>query len=282
MALSRRIYSLGNKPNFKWQHVLNATLLKQEGDPVHADATVEKAFATAGHVYNYFQSTFARDSFNNGGRKIDVYLHRGRRSKVAEFHHTADRDLITMGDGDGSNYNSTMASADVLAHEMGHGYLQYLTTLTYGFTDAGVILEHWCDVFAWLVRQSIGGPSNWDIAAGFPRGKRALRNMRNPGNAGTLAMPCANRAGQMRDIRSQVDLYFNAGVLGRVFSSAVESVGVARANEAGRAWYLAVQRLPVEGTITGFRDEIYEVIAEKPEFVVWDAPLRGAFATVGL
>jgi Zn-dependent metalloprotease len=279
MALNRRIYSLGNKPAFKWQHVLSAKLLKQEGDPAHAEAVVESAFATAGHVYDYFKTSFARDSYNNGGRRIDVYLHRGQKSREAQFHHTPDRDLITMGDGDGKNYNSTMASTDVLAHEMGHGYLQYLTTLTYGFSDAGVILEHWCDVFAWLVRQSTGGSATWEFAVGFPRDKRALRDLRNPGDT-TLAMPCARKASQLRKVKSQHDLYFNGGVLGRAFAESVETMGHPRAHEAGEIWYRAVQRLPVEGTIKGFRDEIYEVIAEM--FGDWDGAVRGAFGAVGL
>ncbi len=99
MALNRRIYSLRNRPGFKWQYIVQAQLLKKEGDAAHADAAAESAYATAGHVYNYFFDTFQRDSYNGGGRKIDVYVHRGRKSKEAQFHHTPEQDLISMGDG---------------------------------------------------------------------------------------------------------------------------------------------------------------------------------------
>jgi Zn-dependent metalloprotease len=279
MALSRRIYSLGNRPGFKWQYVVQAKLLKREGDPAQADAAAESAFAIAGNVYNYFVTAFGRDSYNNGGRKVDVYLHRGQKSKEAQFHHTTEQDLITMGDGDNKDFNSPLASADVLAHEMGHGYLQYLSTLKYGYSEAGAIIEHMCDVFAWLVRQSLpGAAASWEIAAGFPKGKRALRDLQNPGDA-ALAMPCARNASQLKPAKSQQDLYFNGGVLGRAFASCVDTMGHARATEAGMIWYLAVQRLPAQATIRGFRDEIYDVVSEK--FPAWDGAVRGAFGAVG-
>lgn len=277
--MNRRIYSLRNRPGFKWQYIVQAQLLKKEGDAAHADAAAESAYATAGHVYNYFFDTFQRDSYNGGGRKIDVYVHRGRKSKEAQFHHTPEQDLISMGDGDGKTFNSTLASADVLAHEMGHAYLQYITTLTYGFSEAGVILEHWCDAFAWLVRQRIGGSATWEFAAGFPVGKRALRDLLNPGDA-ALAMPCASKAGQLKPVKSQLDVYFNAGVLGRAFATSVESMGHDRVDDAAKIWYRAVRRLPAQGTIRGFRDEIYEVISE--QFADLDAAVHDAFATVGL
>jgi Zn-dependent metalloprotease len=280
MALYRRIYSLANRPTFKWQYIVTAKLLKKEGDAAQADAAAETAYDTAGVVYDYFSNTFGRDSYNNGGRKIDVYLHRGVKSKEAQFRHMPDQDLVAMGDGGGTDFNSPLMSADVLVHEMGHGYMQYISTLKYGYSEAGVIIEHMCDMFAWLVRQSAPGASaSWAIAAGFPKGKRALRDLRNPGDA-TLAMPCATRVAQLRSIKTQTDLYFNGGVLGRAFSESVETMGHARANEAGTIWYTAVQRLPVQGTIRGFRDEIYEVVTA--QFPDWDVAVRGAFGTVGL
>jgi Zn-dependent metalloprotease len=266
MALFRRIYSLGNRPTFKKQYILAARLLKQEGDAAQADAVAETAYETAGLTYNYFSNTFGRDSYNNGGRKIDVYVHRGVKSKEAQFNHTPEQDLVSMGDGGGTGFNSPMASADVLAHEMGHGYVHYLSTLKYGFTEAGAIIEHMCDVTAWLVRQSAPGASaSWAIAPGFPKGKRALRDLLNPSDP-TLAMPCAARAGQLKTIKSQSDLYFFGGVLGRAFAESVEAMGHAQANDAGKIWFAAVQRMPVQGTIRGFRDEIYEVAADAIKF----------------
>jgi Zn-dependent metalloprotease len=280
MALARRIFTLGNRPGFKWQHIVQAQVMKKEGDPVHPDAAAETAFVTAGSVYNYFLATFGRDSYNNGGRKTDVYLHRGVKSKEAQFYHTPEQDLVTMGDGDGKNFNSPLASPDVLAHEMGHGYLQYLATLKYGYSEAGAIIEHVADVFAWLVRQSTpGAVPSWAIAAGYPKGKRALRDLLNPADP-TLAIPCAQHAGQLRKIKSQADLYFNGGVLGRAFAECVEEMGHARADEAGKIWYLAVQRLPAQGSIKAFRDEIYEVVTE--QFPDWDAAVHKAFGVVGL
>lgn len=280
MALSRRIFSLGNRPNFRWQHVAQARLLKDETGDHHADPDAVAAFGIAGRTYHYFFNHFGRDSFNNGGRSIDVYLHRGRQSKVAQFHHKPNQDLVTMGDGDGSTFRSTMASPDVLAHELTHGYMQYLATLRYGLSDAGAILEHLCDVFAWLIRhEAPGTPTTWEIGAGYPVNKRALRDFDNPGDS-TLAMPGAPHVTQMRTYTGQADLYFNAGVLGKAFAISVTTLGAARRNDVGEIWFRVAEHLPSEGTFAQFRAEVVSVARQ--HFPDTAQPISDAFTSVGL
>jgi bacillolysin/thermolysin len=259
--------------------VAQARLLKDEnGDHIPDDDAVT-AFAIAGRTHQYFLDRFGRDSYNNGGRAIDIYLHRSRRSKEAEFHHKAQSDLITMGDGN-NDFNSTLASDDILTHEIAHGYVRYLSTLRYGHSQAGAIIEHLCDAFAWLVRRPTqNAPDDWTIGTGFPKRAQAMRDLRDPA-AATVAMRCAARADQMVQVGRPDDLYFNAGVLGRAFAQAIAGLGADNADTIGAVWYRVAERLPEDGTFVGFRDEAFQVaIAEFPQA---EQPLRDAFAAVGL
>jgi hypothetical protein len=110
MALSRRIYSLGNRPGFKWQYIVQAQLLKAEGGPVRRYLSAEFAYAVAGDVQLLLHHAL-RVTLQQRRAEDRCVLHRAEARKRSSIPRPS-RTLVTMGNGDGKDYNSPLASAD--------------------------------------------------------------------------------------------------------------------------------------------------------------------------
>ncbi|MFT4978479.1 MAG: Zn-dependent metalloprotease [Myxococcota bacterium] len=131
-------------------------------------------------AYDYFSSTFGRDSFDDSGAQIQARVHYSRRYVNAFW----DGSALAFGDGDGSN-SDALTTIDIVAHEYTHAVTDYTANLTYS-GESGALNEATSDIFAAAIEASVDGAvsaDTWDIGEDCwtPRTSGdALRYMDNP------------------------------------------------------------------------------------------------------
>lgn len=97
-------------------------------------------------TYDYFKTTFNRNSYDNAGAVLKSYVHYGSNYENAGWSGT---EMIY---GDGASTFRPLTAFDVTAHELGHAVCEYTADLAYqresgamneGFSDIwGAVVEH--------------------------------------------------------------------------------------------------------------------------------------------
>ena len=97
-------------------------------------------------TYDYFKTTFNRDSYDNAGALLKSYVHYGNSYENAGW---TGSEMIY---GDGATRFRPLTAFDVTAHELGHAVCEYTADLAYqresgamneGFSDIwGAVVEH--------------------------------------------------------------------------------------------------------------------------------------------
>jgi len=97
-------------------------------------------------TYDYFKTTFNRNSYDNAGAVLKSYVHYGNSYENAGWSGT---EMIY---GDGASTFRPLTAFDVTAHELGHAVCEYTADLAYqresgamneGFSDIwGAVVEH--------------------------------------------------------------------------------------------------------------------------------------------
>ena len=134
--------------------VLPGTLVRQEQQPLVADAVVNAVHDNTGRVYDYYHTTFGRDSLDGNGMPIVSTVHYGQQINNAYW----DGDQMIYGDGDGERFAPLGGALDVVAHELTHGVTDYTAGLSYQ-GESGALNESFSDIFAMLIDDA-----NWEIA----------------------------------------------------------------------------------------------------------------------
>ena len=137
-----------------------ANLLWQEGDALpFAGATVTQSLDVnniitgTGFVYNFFNSTFSRDSYDGGGATM-----RSANSNVAFACPNA------YWDGTATNFCEGTTADDIIAHEWAHAYTERTHGLTYHW-QAGALNESYSDIWGEVIDRLNGfGLDSPDIA----------------------------------------------------------------------------------------------------------------------
>ncbi len=122
------------------------------GDKVWNDNASQKKFVS-GHyytdsTYNYYISTFGRDSYDGAGSDIPVNMLPDPGYNNAYWNGQA----LNFGEGDGVAYKPFSGALDVVAHELTHAVTEYNGTggLIYEF-QSGALNESFSDVMAAMV-----------------------------------------------------------------------------------------------------------------------------------
>lgn len=96
-------------------------------------------------TYDYFLSTFGRNSFDGNGKSLECYVHYSWDYENARWDPTAE--VMQIGDGTSISGDNPFASLDVIAHEYGHAICCRTADLLYE-NESGAINESLSDIWA--------------------------------------------------------------------------------------------------------------------------------------
>lgn len=168
--------------------------VRNEGQAATGVSDVDKAYDFAGVVYNFYKSSFNRDSLDGAGLKLLSMVRYCPDAANCPFQNAYwNGSQMTYGTG-------FAAGDDVVGHEMTHGVTEFTSHLLY-YYQSGAINESMSDVFGEIIDQlsSVGGGNDtsaarWWMGEDIPHitgvdcGPSApggsLRHMSNPPDCG--------------------------------------------------------------------------------------------------
>ncbi|MCU1393990.1 MAG: peptidase thermolysin [Ilumatobacteraceae bacterium] len=151
--------------------------VRTEGSPPSGSTDVDNAYTNAGIVYDFYLSSFGRDSIDGHGLPIKSTVGYCPPANAGSCPYKN-----AYWNGDQMVYGAGYASAvDVVGHELTHGVTQYSSGLFY-YADTGAINESMSDVVGELIDANTHGQTaatdDWLIGEDLPGG--AIRSMKNP------------------------------------------------------------------------------------------------------
>jgi vibriolysin len=152
-------------------------LLIAEGGTT-TDIPAAKAYEYSGDTYNFFWSSYGRDSFNGRGGTMQCYVY----SSVGNARY--EEGATYYDDGDGVDYSNTSHSRDIVVHEWVHGVSESEANFAF-IGEPAMLNEMMSDVFAATVDATINGvtPNTWKFGEEVYTPQipdDAIRYMNNP------------------------------------------------------------------------------------------------------
>ncbi|MBL4651317.1 MAG: PKD domain-containing protein [Flavobacteriales bacterium] len=139
------------------------------------DEVATDAHWAAEMFYDYFSTTFGRDSYDDSGAKLITNVHYGSNYGSAFWDGTS----VSIGDGDGSTYGP-LTTIDIIAHEFSHGIIETTANLVFS-AEPGALSESFSDVFATAVEfYAKSGSANWTIKEDAHLSGGADHSLANP------------------------------------------------------------------------------------------------------
>ena len=126
------------------------------------DAEGFQAFNNVKSLYNFWNGTFGRDSYDDDGEDIAMYIHVNPHPGTASYNPGCD--IFEFG--------NTNITPDLMGHEFSHAVDSSEGELEYVF-QSGALDESFADIFGHAM-----DPGDWTIGEGSARW--AFRNMSNP------------------------------------------------------------------------------------------------------
>ena len=122
-------------------------------DGCNSDADQEglDAYQYAKQVYNYWQTYLGRDSYDDDGSEISMYIHVGNNWQNANY--MGGCDFMQFGDG--------FADLDIIGHEFSHGVTNHTSDLT-KWNEPGALEESFSDINGAFV------DGDWEIGEDAP------------------------------------------------------------------------------------------------------------------
>jgi Zn-dependent metalloprotease len=231
---------IGGSPNrtiYDQNHGSSQTLgrvVRAEGQPETDDLAATEAYDGLGRTYEYFWTTFQRDSIDGQSRTLHGCVHQGENYPNAFW----DGRAMFFGDGDGQMLTRTTAGVDVIGHELTHGVTQFEANLVYS-GQSGALNESISDVFGIQIKQRALGQdvttSDWLIGADIvgPALQPALRSMKDPGQA-----------------NPHDDVHTNSGIPNKAFYVLATTLGGNAWDTAGPIWYATLRDARLTPTAT--------------------------------
>jgi Zn-dependent metalloprotease len=233
-----RIGGTPQRTIYDQQHSTNQNpgkVARAEGQKLVKDVAVNQAYDGLGFTYNFYWTTFQRDSIDGQALPMLGMVHYGRNYDNAFWDNVRH---MFFGDGDGQILTQTTAGIDVIGHELTHGVTQHEANLTYS-GQSGALNESVSDVFGIQVKQYAlkqdVTQSDWLIGADIvgPALKPALRSMKAPGTAN----PHDSQPADMDHYVPGGDVHVNSGIPNRAFYVVATTLGGHAWDAAGRIWY---------------------------------------------
>lgn len=179
-AKNRRTYDANNGTS------LPGTITRTEGSGASGDTALDAAHDNAGTTYDFYNTFFGRDSYDNNGATLHSTVHYSNNYNNAFWNGSQ----MVYGDGDGSTFIELSRSLDVVAHELTHAVTDSESDLIYSY-ESGAINESMSDIFGagaeWYADGQVISSNTWligeDIYTPGTPGD-ALRDMSDPQDAG--------------------------------------------------------------------------------------------------
>jgi Zn-dependent metalloprotease len=252
---ARQVFDSQNQMGYQVKLVLS------EGGPVSIDDAVNNAYDHIGSFRDYVREKLGRDSIDNNGMDIVCNVHFGTKYNNAFF----DGKEISIGDGDDIIFSSFARSLDVIAHELGHGIVQWTANLEYR-NQSGALNEHFADVFGTVITQhlekSTADDADWLIGDEIMGPKlfgEALRCMASPGTAfDNDLMGKDPQPAHMKDFykgpNDNGGVHINSGIMNRAFYLTAREL---ETEKAALIWYTALQNL---WPTASFNDAVAQIV----------------------
>lgn len=231
---------IGGHPNrtiYDQRHSTDQTpgvAMRAEGQPAVDDKSVNQAYDGLGATYDFYWTTFERDSIDGQGLPMLGGVHFGTDYDNAFW----DGRYMFFGDGDSQMLTDTTAGIDVIGHELTHGVTQNEANLTYS-GQSGALNESISDVFGIMVMDRKLDrdvtQSTWLIGADIvgPELQPALRSMKDPGTAN----PYDEQPADMDHYIPGGDVHLNSGIPNKAFCVVATKLGGHAWDAAGPIWY---------------------------------------------
>jgi Zn-dependent metalloprotease len=219
-----------------------AKVVRKEGEPPVADASVNQAYDNFGATYTLYWEVFHRNSIDNRGMGIDGLVHYGSSYDNAFWDGEGH---MCFGDGDGQMLTDTTKGIDVIGHELTHGVTQYEANLAYS-GQSGALNESVSDVFGSLVKQyhlkQSAADADWLIGADIvgPKLAPALRSMKAPGKANPYDNQPADMDHFVRTPEDNGGVHTNSGIPNHAFYVVATTIGGSAWEAPGQVWYDAL------------------------------------------
>lgn len=161
--------------NFNANHVTSS-------NNTWSNANSVSAHYNAGKAFEYFKTTFNRNSINGQGGNIVSFINVADSDGSSLGNAFWNGAAMFYGNGDQSFSSPLARSLDVAGHEMSHGVIQNTANLEY-YGESGAMNESFADVFGAMIDRD-----DWKLGEDvvninvFPTG--ALRDLSNPNNGG--------------------------------------------------------------------------------------------------
>jgi Zn-dependent metalloprotease len=238
-AESRSMYDAQNGTNLPGAYISSPSS--------SSDQAVSYNYSYLDNVYQYYWSTFGRDSYNNGGATLVSSVHYYVSYNNA-FWNGAQ---MVYGDGDGTVFSNLALALDVTGHELTHAVTQSTSGLNY-VNESGALNEGISDIFGAMVEASVRGVSanTWKIGEDVYTPNTpgdALRYMNNPTQDGSSKDYYPERYTGSSD---NGGVHWNSGIANLAFYLMCEggthprgktlvNVPAIGVDEAQRVWYRA-------------------------------------------
>ncbi|WP_162910536.1 M4 family metallopeptidase [Hymenobacter oligotrophus] len=196
------------------------------------------AHANAAQAYNYFRSTFGRNSLDGAGGTMISIVRLADDDGTGLDNAFWNGKFIAYGEGN-VGFTPLAGSLDVAGHEMTHGVVEKSANLVYQ-GQSGALNESMADVFGSMMDRS-----DWLIGedvvrrAYFPSG--ALRSMQDPHNGGTGLADAGFQPRHMNEFyngsQDNGGVHINSGIPNWAFYKVASALG---REHAEQIWYRAL------------------------------------------
>lgn len=237
-----------------------------------------------GLAYDYFKTTFNRNSINGQGGTISSYINvTDNRQSMENAYWNGE--AMFYGNG-GTDFLSLARGLDVAGHEMSHGVIQNTANLRYQ-SEPGALNESFADIFGVMIDRD-----DWQIGEDVIRNRTTfvtgfLRDLANPNNGGTSLSNAGYQPKQVseqyRGSQDNGGVHINSGITNRAFYLFATNVAVGKA-KAEQVYYRALTNYLVASS--NFLDCRAAVERACADLYAGDAALlsaaQTAFTTVGI
>lgn len=234
-----------------------------------ADETAERAFNNLTKSIAFFELNFEPLPWP----EVECAIRWGTHNANALW--VNDMRRVVLGDGD-SNHAPYGNSISVVMHELSHGIVHATSLGNDNLTLT--VEEHFCDVFGMMAEQWDRGLTSeyWLLGAATRicgTQNCSIRNLLDPTDAAAKYKGAHTWA---EASVSSSNVYFNMGVLNRVFALSAEKTGGFSWETLGPVWLEALKSIKWQSSIPDFRNRVIAASAD------YQVKVKDAFRIVGL